>query len=117
MIGQPRRLDSCRTTGTTGFCPLSRDSSRTRKPVFEDNSRYLTIAKRQPDGSWKIYRNSRTATARFPAPGSEKGARRLGLKTTSSACAATQASRPRIECRTARNLKGLILVPLEGAEG
>ena len=38
-------------------------------PVFEDNSKYLTITKRQPDGSWRIYRNISNSDRPLPDAG------------------------------------------------
>ncbi|MEE8586821.1 MAG: hypothetical protein V3T83_18425 [Acidobacteriota bacterium] len=37
------------------------------EPVFEDEAKYLTITKRQPDGSWKIYRT--ISNSDRPLPG------------------------------------------------
>ncbi len=39
------------------------------EPVFEDNTKDLSIYKRQPDGSWKVYRNISNSDRPLPDAG------------------------------------------------
>ncbi len=39
------------------------------EPIFEDNSKGLTIYKRQPDGSWKIFRGISNSNNPLPGAG------------------------------------------------
>ena len=39
------------------------------KAVFEDNTKDLSIHKRQPDGSWKVYRNISNSNNPLPGAG------------------------------------------------